>query len=592
MLHQLTSYAQGQELVSEPGFSTKRVHWAVNVANDGQFLGIDDLRDGKAGREYRRCPDLSQPELIGGGNESPRSHYLVESVELLLGYSKKPESDPAKAAMAESRRQKKRAYFIGLLQKSAEDTTALLGLEGACRFLENQEQVELAKAQLIALKGLPTEAVVICVGDFNPLNSEAWHEWWREFRLTLAKVQAKSNADSVLVRDLLSGELVEPLATHLKVKGLAGVGGLGTGDALASFDKSAFQSYGLEQSHNAPMSAQSVACYVGALNHLIDRGQRLANSKICYWYSESVEDDLIGLCIDPDSAAGESVDVNSLIQSIRTGSKPPAIHDRFHCLTVSGSSGRVMVRDWSEGSFTSLRSAVSSWFEDLSIVRRDGAGLASPPKFFALLASLYRDSKDIPSPLTQGLFRTAITGGPIPANILALALDRVRADLVSSDQPGFNHARMGLLKAYHKRKYRGVTVQAYLTKDHPEPAYHCGRLIAVLARLQEAALGEVGAGVVQRFYSATSQNPGLTIGRLLANSQHHLSKLGGGLSHYFESEICEILGQIEGRFPQTLTVEKQSLFALGYYQELAELNRIKAEKSAEKKAKNAEGAGK
>ncbi len=40
--------------------------------------------------------------------------------------------------------------------------------------------------------------------------------------------------------DLLTGELVTPQHTHGKIKGLADIGGLETGDVLAGFDKDAF----------------------------------------------------------------------------------------------------------------------------------------------------------------------------------------------------------------------------------------------------------------------------------------------------------------------------------------------------------------
>ena len=38
-------------------------------------------------------------------------------------------------------------------------------------------------------------------------------------------------------------------------------------------------------------------------------------------------------------------------------------------------------------------------------------------------------------------------------------------------------------------------MSVYLNKEHPEPAYQCGRLLAMLASLQYSALGDVGAGV-------------------------------------------------------------------------------------------------
>jgi len=112
---------------------------------------------------------------------------------------------------------------------------------------------------------------------------------------------------------------------------------------------------------------------------------------------------------------------------------------------------------------------------------------------------------------------------------------------------------------------------AYLNPDHPAAAYHCGRLLAVLANLQRAALGDVGAGVVQRYYVATSQTPGLVLGRLTSNAQNHLGKLEGGLAFWYETKIADVMGRLGDGAPRFLDLEGQGLFALGYYQQIAAL---------------------
>lgn len=110
---------------------------------------------------------------------------------------------------------------------------------------------------------------------------------------------------------------------------------------------------------------------------------------------------------------------------------------------------------------------------------------------------------------------------------------------------------------------------AYLNKEHTSTAYQCGRLLAILADLQRSALGDVGAGVVQRYYVAASQTPGLVVGRLVANAKNHLDKLDGGLAYWYENQIGEIMGHIHDAVPATLDLEGQTMFALGYYQQLA-----------------------
>lgn len=120
----------------------------------------------------------------------------------------------------------------------------------------------------------------------------------------------------------------------------------------------------------------------------------------------------------------------------------------------------------------------------------------------------------------------------------------------------------------------------YLNPDHPAPAYHCGRLLAVLASLQYAALGDVGAGVVQRYYAAASQSPGLLLGRLASNARNHLGKLEPGLAWWYEERIAEIISRLKDSAPRILDLEGQGLFALGYYQQLASLRAGKKETQA------------
>jgi len=130
-------------------------------------------------------------------------------------------------------------------------------------------------------------------------------------------------------------------------------------------------------------------------------------------------------------------------------------------------------------------------------------------------------------------------------------------------------------------------LKPYLNEEHPHAAYHCGRLMAVLAALQRAALGDVGAGVVQRYFAAASSTPALVLGRLTRNSQAHLNKLTGGLSYWYEEKIAAIWGRIKDSLPKTLTLEEQSLFALGYYQQMADM-RKKTSDTATKQNKEGE----
>jgi CRISPR-associated protein Csd1 len=548
---------------SEPGFARKTVKWAITCTGDGRFTGVVLLGDGK-GRTFDSCPNLSQPELVGGGE--PRAHFLIEGLPTVALYldGKTEEKDREKFAA-------KHRYFVDLLSKASSEAPYL---SAASTLLTDTGALEAIRVELTRLKAKTTESATVIVDGINPLERDEWRAWWRGFRLTLRAQKTNSKK----MRCLVTGDFIEPAATHPKITGLPGEGNVQSGDVFAGFDKAAFQSYGLDQSANAAMSEATATAYVETLKQLIaDKSVKLANTLTVYWFTGQVpaaDDMLIWLTEPPEQTAGAAeIKARGLLTAIHAGGRPDLSSNRFVALMLSGRTGRVMVREVMQGAFEALAANVESWFRDLAIVARDGKGLAPSPKFLAVAGSLVRDLKDLPSPWLQQLWRGAVIGGVIPGAALAQATLRARIDVIN-DQPA-SHARMGLIKAYLIRQ--GDTVmQPYLNPEHPHPAYHCGRLLAVLARLQRAALGDVGAGVVQRYYTAASQTPGLILGRLTANAKNHLNKLEGGLAYWYENQIADVMSRIRDSVPRTLALEEQSLFALGYYQQLAALNAGKA----------------
>ncbi|HSW62453.1 MAG TPA: type I-C CRISPR-associated protein Cas8c/Csd1 [Dissulfurispiraceae bacterium] len=570
MLNELVEYAR-KNLDSEPGFTTRTVRWLADISSDGQLINVLPLGNDK-GEQTPKCPEMHN--MNAGG----RAHFLVETLQTVTLYFK-PNEDEKKIAGS----REKQLFFAEMLHQAATTTVKLQPLG---HFLKNSEQIELLRTRLAADKAKPTDWLRWRIAGADPLQETSVLDWWRTWREAdqrKGKGEVKPKRGEKAVEKLLesvpggmvcflSGEELQPLSTQPKITGLSGVGGLGTGDVMVGFDKSAFCSFGLEQANNAAMGEKSARKYVDALNHLIkNHSHKLANALVVHWFKEAIqkEDDPLSFLSEPPelTAGAAQQSAREILAAIRKGKYPVPANNRFYAMTVSGASGRVMVRDWMEGSFEELVARIELWFSNLEIVAREGGKSASEPKFMAVCGSIVRDLKDLPAPTATTLWRVAIAGLPIPQSIMTQALARFRADLIE-DKP-FNHARMGLIKAYFIRKGGEHQMSAYLNKEHSEPAYQCGRLLAVLAGLQRAALGDVGAGVVQRYYVAASQTPGLTLGRLFNNAKNHLNKLDGGLAYWFEDQIAEIMSRLQDRIPSTLNLDQQSLFALGYYQQIA-----------------------
>lgn len=560
MLQHIIEFATKNIPNLQPGFGPKRVKWKIDINQNGAAVVVP-YGSGDDGGELGRCPEYPANLLQGGG----KSHFLVETLQVMLLLLDKKD-DPAKY-------QAKNQYFIELLKMAARVTPELLK---AADFFNDSQQVEMLRGHLVKQGAKATDKAFFTILGMDPLKNTACLTWWSEFRSSLT-IEGQGAASMLC---FLSGNNVTPEATHPKISGLKAVGGRGQ-DILVGFDKKAFESFGLEQSANCSMSADAVNRYSKGLDFLIfNHSRMLAGAKVAHWFKEAVkpEDDPLAFLFEPPElteAAAQS-SARQVLESLRTGQRPVPGNNRFFAMTVSGAAGRVMVRDWMEGSFDDLVTRIDQWFSDLEIVAQQDGELARDPRFNDVCLSMVRydttksyfdNLKKLPAPTATTLWRVALAGLPIPQPFIAQALARFRADLVD-DKP-FNHARMGLLKAYFIRKGGEHLMSVYLNKEHPEAAYQCGRLLAILAGLQRAALGDVGAGVVQRYYVAASQTPGLTLGRLVANAKNHLNKLEGGLAYWFEDQIAEIMSRIQDRIPTTLDLERQSLFALGYYQQIA-----------------------
>ena len=119
-------------------------------------------------------------------------------------------------------------------------------------------------------------------------------------------------------------------------------------------------------------------------------------------------------------------------------------------------------------------------------------------------------------------------------------------------------------------------------------AYHCGRLLAELEAIQRSALGNINASLVDRYYGAASSTPAKAFSPLMRGVQTHLGKLrknAPGINKLGEEQLEEIMSHFtDGKFPNTLNIGHQAIFALGYYHQRsanrAAMNAAKAAKDA------------
>jgi CRISPR-associated protein Csd1 len=162
--------------------------------------------------------------------------------------------------------------------------------------------------------------------------------------------------------------------------------------------------------------------------------------------------------------------------------------------------------------------------------------------------------------------------------LLIKSIERWRAEISKTEWADSlrRDARAALMKAVLNRTCKiQPEVTEMLDPENKNQGYLLGRLMAVIERLQQAALGDVNASVVDRYFAAASATPRAAFMRLQKNVPHYLKKMrederNRGLAKLLDQEQSAIIWNFRpegGGYPASLSLQDQSLFILGYHHE-------------------------
>ena len=345
-------------------------------------------------------------------------------------------------------------------------------------------------------------------------------------------------------------------------------GGQSSGTKIISANDEAYESYGLEGSAVAPICTGCAEGSTRGLNKLLaDKASNIniGGAKFVFWTSEPAEEFNLAALLDKPNPAF----VLSLFNSIQKG-RPSDSFDTtaFHAAALTASGGRAVVRDWIDTTVTNAAQNIGRWFEMQKVTHPRGDDPAGkhpePLGVYALARSTVRDAKDLAPTVPRAFVRAAVTGTPLPMDLVYQAVRRNRAEQKVTWQRA---ALIKLVLSSQQPPDPTLTKENPMTAlnpDHPDPAYHCGRLLAALDSAQRAAMPDVNTTIVDRFYGTASSAPATVFGKLIRGAQPHLAKLAKPVRVAIERRIGEVCEQI-GDFPRTLNLEQQALFALGYY---------------------------
>ncbi len=565
ILHALSNYYvrldEDPEIEMAPyGKSLQKIAFCVVLNADGTLHDIQDVRetDGKK--------DVTVNMIVPGGAKSPGAgmnpNLFWDNTGYMLGF--KPDDEKPERTLQS---------FEAFRQRHLDMEAAIDDVEfsAVCRFLENwnpNEAADNVKAYpfLLDLKSgfgvFRIRNIKHYVHDNTKIES-----WWKEQTNKVDKTE-----EVVTGQCLVTGETTAIARLHEpKIKGVWGA--QSSGASIVSFNCSAFESYGKEQSYNAPVNERFTFQYGTALNHLLRKGSsqciQIGDATTVFWTEKpSPIEGWFGEMMDPSSTEDETVknQLQGLLNSIAKGRFPSELGDpetKFFILGLSPNASRLSVRFWHVSNVGEMVAHLKDHFQDMELIHSERD--PDYPSLWQILKETARESKDIPPQLAGPFIRSILQGFLYPESLYTAMLRRMRAD------QEVRYIRVAMLKATLNRKKR-LQPQYPLTKeismsldpDRTEPAYLLGRLFAVLEKIQEDALPGINATIKDRFFGAASATPVSVFPRLIRLSQHHLSKLEKKFSVPQDKRLQQIMENLSD-FPSHLNLQQQGLFAIGYY---------------------------
>ncbi len=548
--------------IAPPGFSPQKICFRVVLKPDGSLFDVLDARTpdekGKMQNTLMLVPGEAKPS---GSGVNPC--FLWDNQTYLLG--RQPEDKAAGFGL--SRFEAFRQRHLEL-----EPTINDPAFSAVCGFLKQWNPERIAEFPI--LNDLGTGFGIFQLqGEKKPVHeSPAVQNWW------ILSQAAELPGDAA--QCLLTGEVLPIARLHPKIKGVTGAQSAGA--AIVSFNATAYESYGKSQSFNAPVSEASAFRYGTALNSLLTGPKsqkhriRIGDTTTVFWTEKpSIVEDCFAEIFSGGSHAPEEVQdetkraqLHRLLEAIRSGARYQELGEpetAFHILGLAPNAARISIRFYHRSTVADLMAKLHDHQQCLDMVRQftEQAGSRFPdpefPALWQILRETSRAADDIPPLLGGALARSIIAGTPYPEGLFSAIIRRIQADRT------INYLRVATLKAVLVRNHQ-LSIPTMLDTDNTDPAYLLGRLFSVLEKTQEDALGNVNAGIRDRFYSAASATPASVFPRLLRTYQHHLSKLNGGSKVNRERLVQEIMSSIDAAgFLNQFSLRKQGIFAIGYY---------------------------
>ena len=409
-----------------------------------------------------------------------------------------------------------------------------------------------------------------------------------KYEKLMAKAAAETaESDDGIMMCPIEGERLRAARIHDKIKGIKG--GNSVGAVLVNFNSSAFESYGKSQSMNSGISEKAMKKYTSSLNKLLaDPMHHIYSDDMTVVFfamkhDDNAECDLFNGYLNSSNGVTEDstkADVKAVSENIyykgQTGNAQALDKDvdngvDFFVAGFTPNSSRICQKFMVRNKFGKIIDNVKQHQQDMAICGSNGE------------IPLWRINKELVSPnsanaispaLQSDIFQAILNGTNYPYTLLETVVRRVctDSDTDSNNKIKINEVRAGLIKAFINRKARingdKEEITMSLDKENKNPAYLCGRLFAVLEKIQlEATDVKLNRTIKDAYFSSASSRPALIMPRLIDLSNYHLRKLKEGRAIDFSKLINEIMGKIKDSLPTNLSIMEKGKFQLGYFQQ-------------------------
>ena len=553
--------------VSKEGWCEAKVSYAIELMPDGKVKGFISLKTEEERGKKKVWVSTTRmvPQMVTRSS-GVSSNFLCDNSKYMLGFDK----DGSSKRVLECFQAAKEKHLELLEQAEGEMAASIKAFFETWNPEKEEEKLKESEIWEALTDG---GNLIFYMNGCEAQEDEEIKELWNE-KQNSCDGEEGGNTGICLV----TGKKAEISRIHRTIKGVPGA--QSSGAALVSFNAPAFESYGKEQSYNAPVGKYAEFAYTTALNYLLSQRNytcQLGDTMVVYWAEngQKAYQDVFSFALVPTVDNRETIreifDCIKKDQPIKVEDIEMDSEQRFYILGLAPNAARLSVRFFYQDSFGKILEHISEHYERMKIVQPSWETREYMSIRDMLMETVNQNSRDkspIPN-MAAMVMQAVLSGGRYPASLYTDTLIRIRAD---QGERKLSWGRTAILKAYLIRNTNwkeGVNYMG-LNKENSEQPYLLGRLFAVLEFIQKDTNPGIKATIRDRYFNSACATPASVFPILIKLMNSHIKKLERdnlGAKISYENQLTEIMGKLD-EFPRRLTLEEQGKFDLGYYHQV------------------------